>query len=466
MTVATYTKNQQLDQLIDHVEVLCLRQSDGKTKHQECQKLDQKLREIAGLLKRKEYEIEKLDTLFASINKGTTLEEMLEAIYREFRLVIPYNRIGFAKIKEDQVHLQSAWVKSDQMIVRIRKGYTGLLTNSSLRAVLEGGQPRIINDLKEYARKNPSSKATRLIIEEGMRSSLTCPLIIKGRAVGFLFFSSVKPFTYQKAHVALFMRIANSLAVALERTQFIEELSTRQDEIERQNQQLRLLNQQKNSFLAIAAHDLRSPMAYGKLLIELLNDQRTSLQADEKQLLLGTLKQKIDYALDLLDDLLNLAQIESGKLTLDLQEFSLDKMIAEVAQAHQQFAKPKDIKVVFEPRFAVDVKADRTKINQVLDNLVSNAIKYSAAGTTVTILQEQHLGGVKVTVRDQGPGIAKEQQEKLFIEFSRLGHKPTGNEHSTGLGLAISKKIVEAHGGQIGVESEPGKGAAFWFVLP
>jgi signal transduction histidine kinase len=112
------------------------------------------------------------------------------------------------------------------------------------------------------------------------------------------------------------------------------------------------------------------------------------------------------------------------------------------------------------------VMADPVHLRQVVDNLVSNAVKYSPPGSTVTVSVEQQNSGWRVNVQDEGPGITAADREHLFKDFARLSAKPTGGEKSTGLGLAISRRAVEAHGGQIGVDSEPGHGANFWFTLP
>jgi signal transduction histidine kinase len=112
------------------------------------------------------------------------------------------------------------------------------------------------------------------------------------------------------------------------------------------------------------------------------------------------------------------------------------------------------------------VKADPVRLHQVLDNLISNAVKYSPPGSKVWVSAQRMPAGWQVNVQDEGPGITEKDRRRLFQDFARLSARPTGDEKSVGLGLAITRRIVEAHDGQIGVDSEPGQGATFWFILP
>ena len=110
--------------------------------------------------------------------------------------------------------------------------------------------------------------------------------------------------------------------------------------------------------------------------------------------------------------------------------------------------------------------ADPHRLRQVIDNLISNAIKFSPPGSTVQVSAQRMPSGWRINVQDEGPGVTPSDRERLFQDFARLSARPTGGEKSTGLGLAITRRVVEAHNGQIGVDSEPGHGANFWFTLP
>src|SRR5690606_29972423 len=120
--------------------------------------------------------------------------------------LIPYNRIGFALIEDDGQTVRACWARSDQPAVQLGQGYSAPLASSSLEAIMTSGQPRILNDLESYLGAKPGSEATRMIVGEGLRASLTCPLIANGAPVGFIFFSSIRPHIYEEAHVELFQR--------------------------------------------------------------------------------------------------------------------------------------------------------------------------------------------------------------------------------------------------------------------
>jgi class 3 adenylate cyclase len=158
------------------------------------------------------------------VNRGLLLDEVLERIYESFRGVIPYERIGFALLSEDGARVRAHWARSDAETPRLPRGYTAPLAGSSLAGVLATGRPRILNDLEAHLAGHPDSDSTRRIVEEGMRSSLTCPLVAAGRPLGFLFFSSRTPGAYEDAHVETFVQVAGQLAVILEKSRLYQEI--------------------------------------------------------------------------------------------------------------------------------------------------------------------------------------------------------------------------------------------------
>ena len=180
-------------------------------------RLGEALCDLASALGNRNREAQKLDQITARINAGLLLDDILENVYHDFRGVIPYNRIGFSLIENDGQTVRARWAKSDQPEIKLMKGYAAPLEDSSLQTILTTGRPRILNDLAEYLEQKPDSKSTRLIVAEGIRSSLTCPLIADGVPVGFIFFSSIQPNTYADAHVETFSRIAGQLSVIVEK---------------------------------------------------------------------------------------------------------------------------------------------------------------------------------------------------------------------------------------------------------
>ncbi len=424
------------------------------------------LQTLAHSLEARYREIQNLNQITSRINAGLLLDEILDEVYRDFREFIPYNRIGFSLIEDDGKVVRARWAKTDQPVVKLGRGYSAPLAGSSLQTIIETRKPRIINDLVAYLEAKPESASTRLVVEEGIRSSLTCPLIANGVPVGFMFFSSVEPNAYADVHVEIFQRIAEQLSVIVEKGRMVSELAAQKEAIERQNDELRHLNELKNSFLGMAAHDLRNPLANIQLASELLIDMKASMSDEERDQFLQEMNQQTQYMLALLNDLLDVSHIESGKLNLTPATVNVADFLGDLVKRHAKLAEPKRTRVILEPVPAGEVNADPLRLRQVMDNLISNAVKYSPPGSEVR-LRVKHDGSIwRFEIQDQGPGITPEDRAKMFQDFARLSARPTGGEKSTGLGLAITRRVIEAHHGKIGVESEVGKGSTFWFTLP
>lgn len=422
--------------------------------------------EIADLFRKvtaTEMETFALDRLATSTGSGVLLENVLEDVYNGFRDVIPYDRIGFSLIEDEAV--TARWARSDTERIRLGAGYSLPIAKTSLARILGAKRPRIINDLETYLEQHPRSQATRLLVAEGVRSSLTCPLFADGVAVGFLFFSSKQKGTYSAVHTRTFERIADQLSAVIEKGRLTSQLADRADAIEEQNRQLQDLNEAKNTFIGMASHDLRSPLATIQTAADLL-DEADYLAPEERKMFIKDIRQQAGYMLTLVNELLDMAQIESGKLELRTETFDLSELLADAVKRHSLIAGPKHIQVTSKPSPKLPVSADATRIRQVVDNLLSNAIKYSPSESSVEVSAVETSGRVRVSVRDRGPGIGAHDQARLFEYFETANARPTGGETSTGLGLAIARRMIEAHRGEIGVDSAIGQGSTFWFEIP
>jgi len=387
------------------------------------------------------------------INEGKVLDEVLDYAYESLHSVIPYHRIGFSLLEEKDAVLRAYWARSEASVIRIGKGYSAVMKGSSLEKVLQTREPRILNDLKAYLQDHPNSKSTRDIVEEGMRSSLTCPLIASGRPIGFLFFSSREAHQYKAAHVELFQAIAGQLALTLEKSRLYEQVVA--------------YNDLKNKFLGIAAHDLRSPIAVIKGYADLFLDGLLGDLTSGQQGPIHAISQYCEKMLALINDLLDVSAIESGHLSMERQEIDLMAYLKENAQGSTLLAHAKSIEFVLEvPKDLPRISMDPHRIDQVINNLITNAIKFSQPNSRIVLRAVSLEGAVAISVTDQGQGIPREEISKMFRYFGRTNVLPTAGEKSTGLGLAIAKRMVEAHGGKIGVESQPGHGSTFTFTLP
>ena len=250
-----------------------------------------------------------------------------------------------------------------------------------------------------------------------------------------------------------------------ELTRVNNELSNLQRELARKNSQLERLNEQKNEFLGMAAHDLRNPLGVISMSAEYLAERA---ELDEKgSELLRMIRSSARFLHSLVDDLLDVSQIEAGKLEMDVDERDLREIFEDDLRLLGATAERKDISIeVEEPDEPLVARVDPDRIRQGFHNLLSNAVKYSPPGAEVFVRMQRRDGELRVSIEDHGPGIPDDEIEHLFEPFSMVSTEPTAGEKSTGLGLLISKRVVEAHGGRIEVQSTVGEGSTFTIVLP
>jgi len=241
--------------------------------------------------------------------------------------------------------------------------------------------------------------------------------------------------------------------------------------VEQQRQLVDQLNKAdaaKNRFLGMAAHDLRNPLASIRALSEFLQDGTVGPISAEQLDLIKTIHTASQQMLDLVNELLDVATIESGEMKMVLEPHNLANLIDKSVYLANIEAEKKKTRIVFTAaRPAIIVKIDAAKMKQVIDNLLSNAVKYSPPGSQITAHLTADDNGCSFGVCDQGPGIPDNERDKLFKDFGRLSAKPTGGEKSVGLGLAICQKIVQAHGGTIAAINlpAPARGCEFRVIL-
>jgi len=231
--------------------------------------------------------------------------------------------------------------------------------------------------------------------------------------------------------------------------------------------ELKQLDQAKSEFLSIASHELRTPMTSIKGSLSLLGNGIMG-KIDEAPLqLIKIAETETDRLIRLINDLLDLAKIEARKLPLQSSWSIWDDTLRTTSTGLVGFAHNAGVNIACDAAPGVEVFMDKDRVQQVLTNLISNAIKFSPRGSTVHVYTGQTKNGhLLINVRDQGPGIAPADQELIFQKFRQGATAENPIVKGTGLGLAIAKALVEEHGGDIGVESELGKGSAFWFTLP
>ena len=240
-----------------------------------------------------------------------------------------------------------------------------------------------------------------------------------------------------------------------------------QRELEFKNIELAKLNQEKNYFLGVASHDLRNPIGNIISLVNILEDELRDQLSDDLKEMLHMMQDSGRDMLELLNNLLDVSKIESGNMNLKLKNNSIADTIQKSINDNIRTANSKQIILDYNIADNLpNVCFDKIHLQQVLNNLISNAIKFSFGNTHVEINVGLKNHEVIVSVKDQGQGIPSNDIHRVFLPFARTSVSSTNGEKSTGLGLTIAKRIVEAHGGNIWLSSEVGKGTTFFFSLP
>ena len=238
-------------------------------------------------------------------------------------------------------------------------------------------------------------------------------------------------------------------------------------ELKLARERLREMNDEKNEFMGIAAHDLRNPLSAVKGYAEMVMEDAQALTHPGLEEHGRRIRDTAARMVEMVQNLLDVNAIERGEMKLNLAPADLCPVLNQVVETQRPRSTAKQQTIHLESQAApVIVFVDASVTVQILENLVSNAVKYSPPGRKIFVRLKQDAKGVRVEVQDQGPGLSAEDQKKLFGKFARLSAKPTGGEHSTGLGLSIVKRLVEAMNGRVWCESELGRGATFVVQFP
>jgi signal transduction histidine kinase len=423
--------------------------------------LAQELASVGQMLGQRERGTRALLHVLDEINSGLKIDEILNDVFESFGDLIPYDRIGYAVLEGEDgvsagVEARQVWARTRASEQRVSAGFHCPLAGSSLQGIIETRRPRILNDLEQHLREHPDSYSTRMILSEGMRSNFTWPLAgPEGKPVGFLFFSSMQADTYRNAHVEIFEQIAGQLSAALEKARLYERLFE--------------LNEARAQFLRIASHDLKTPLTNIKTMAWLLekNVPPGTAMTEKTFDLVRRMARQANVMQRIVEDFLDFQAFEDGSIRLARADVQLDEIARNVVEANGDYAQKKEIALELLAGGGLPVvSADAARIEQAMQNLVGNALKFSPSGSRVEVRVSRDDDGMLFEVADSGPGLSDEDKAHAFRKYSRLSNAATGGEKSSGLGLAISKQLIELHGGQIGVAGNPGGGARFWFRLP
>jgi len=291
-------------------------------------------------------------------------------------------------------------------------------------------------------------------------SGLALPLVHQDEAIGVLAVNFKRSHHLPELDRTFLESVASQFSLRIKVARQHEAL---QDQIERLHEADRL----KGSFLNAASHELRTPLTSIKGYAEFLEDELGGPLTADQEAFVHEISLSADRLRRLVDDILDYARLEAGSFRLQLQEADLRTVAGGVLSSlHPQIKRAQVRLLRALPRRPVLLRIDPHRIGQVLLNLVGNAIKFTPPGGWIKVSVRNGRDGVRVEVADSGVGVSPRHLERLFDRFYQADTALTRERGGTGLGLAIAKGLVEAHGGSIGVESEPGRGSQFWFELP
>jgi len=349
-------------------------------------------------------------------------------------------------------------------------------SNNITGRLILSGMPVVVEDTARYPQL-----ADNLIREEGLQSIAAVPLRSSGRIIGTLIIASRNLRSFNSGEIHLLNTIGEGLGPALKNAELYEVLRGKNDQLDEQNQELRsrqrklveksreveVASRLKSEFLANMSHELRTPLNVIIGFSELLLDQVPGPVNKKQQQCLEDILSSGRHLLGLIDQVLDLSKIESGRTELRLAEVALPEVIESLKNTMLPILKPKRQKldIIIEEGLPA-VSADKAKLRQVFFNLLSNSSRFTPEGGKIEIKAVSNGTHCQVSVTDNGIGIKKEDQERIFEPFCQLDKAPNPASSGTGLGLVVVKQIVEKHGGRVWVESEYGQGSRFSFTIP
>jgi signal transduction histidine kinase len=418
------------------------------------QDLETRTRELARSVE----ELTALGEVSQAVNSTLELETVLTTIVS--RATQLSGTDGGAIFEYDDVterfHLRATENLEDEMVgvaraTPLRRG------EGAIGLAAETGEPVQISDISEGG--TYQARLRDLLVRSGYRALLAVPLRREDRIIGGLVVCRKAPGEFPPPVIALLTTFATQSALAIQNARLFRELEAKSRELE-------VASRHKSQFLANMSHELRTPLNAILGYTELILDHIYGEVGERVREVLERVQASGRHLLGLINDVLDLSKIEAGQLRLSLGDYSMSEVVQSVLTATEALAAEKHLALKATVAAGLPIgHGDERRLTQVLLNLVGNAIKFTEAGE-VRLEASAANGAFRVSVSDTGPGISEVDQERIFEEFQQVDSSATRKKSGTGLGLAIARHIVEMHGGRIWVESSPGTGSTFSFVVP
>jgi signal transduction histidine kinase len=401
-------------------------------------------------------ELRALGEVSHAVNSTLDLETVLDTIVAK-AVQLSATDAGaiyvFSKLRQ-KFRLRATYGMSKELIEAIEKQAIGA-GESYIGTATQRREAVQVPDLDE----EPPSPMRNLVVSAGYRGLLVVPLLRPGRIIGALVVRRREPGLFPKSTIDLLQTFAAQSVLAIQNARLFSEIEEKSREIE-------IASRHKSQFLANMSHELRTPMNAVLGFTEMMADGLYGQLPDKALKALERVQANGKHLLGLINDVLDLSKIEAGQLTLALDDYAVGQVVQTVMSGTESLAKGKGLALTALVQEAMPIgRGDERRLTQVLLNLVGNAIKFTDRGS-VEIAAKAVDGFFELSVRDTGPGIAPDDQKRIFEEFQQVDSSSTRQKGGTGLGLAISKRLVELHGGTIEVDSVVGEGSTFRIVVP
>jgi len=409
----------------------------------------------------------RLSELTALFQVSTTLQLQLRS---DVILEIIVRRV-VSTLKAQQASIMILEPENGELVTRASYGLESEFSRGARKKIGEGiaGWVALRREALSLGERAPSTEIGRHYKENRrITSALSLPLAIGERVIGVLNVNRInhtEPFG--EHHLEVLRVFAEHIAAVIDRAEVLERMGRRARELEADNVKLSDLNRMKDVFLGTASHELKTPLTSVIAYAELLDDHEGKLSRDQAREFVGRLRGEAQRLLGLIEDILDLSRLESGKLALKPRQLDISEVVRGAIETTRSMAQKYG--VVVKSELQADLPAltvDEVKVRQVLVNLIVNAIKFSPRDTPV--LLGAHLDGtfVRIEVTDRGPGIAPDTATHIFELFGQNVPEDADTRGGLGIGLHLVKRITELHGGHVGVNSRPGEGSTFWVRLP
>jgi signal transduction histidine kinase/HAMP domain-containing protein len=419
-------------------------------------RLFREVQERTAELARSVGELEALGEVSQAVNSTLDLDTVLKTIVAKAVQLsgTDAGTIYVFSSTRQQFRLRATYGMCDELIAAISNQAIGL-NDPAIGDAARKRAPVQLLDLSEGT-PSPTMKA---VLDAGFRGILIVPLLRPNKIVGALVVRRRKPGEFEEQVVHLMETFAAQSVLAIQNAKLFRE-------IEEKGRELEAASRHKSQFLANMSHELRTPLNSVLGFTELLVDGIYGELPDKAKATVERVQANGRHLLGLINDVLDLSKIEAGQLTLTVDDYSVGQIVRTTATAVEPLARSKGLLLGMTIAENLPIgRGDERRLTQVLLNLAGNAVKFTEAGS-VDIAADAVDGHFEIIVRDTGPGIAPADQRIVFEEFQQVDNSSTRQKGGTGLGLAISKRIVEMHGGAIGLESVPGSGSTFRITIP